>query len=155
MSALSLEWMLLTSQVCSVTLTHSDHYYHNMKHKVIRGSDHNYHDYHNMKWLEATHCILVWFTQLFSGKKTGDTKLINNNGKAEVYQVSWHAHTHTHWLLLTMQCTGPGKLSWECSSLASSPGLFFLLNDNENDAKIRSGDEASSSHENLVLLHLL
>ena len=50
MLALSLEWMLLTSQVCTVTLTHSNHYYHdyhNMKHEVIRGSSHRYHGYHN------------------------------------------------------------------------------------------------------------
>ena len=88
MSVLSLEWILLTSQVCTITLNHSDHYYRNMKHEVIRGSDHNYHDYHNMKRLESLHCIIIMIHTLFSGKKTGDTKLINNNGKAEVYQVS-------------------------------------------------------------------
>ena len=49
---------------------------------------HNYHDYHNMKRLEATHYIIIMIHTLFSGKKTGNTKLINNNGKAEVYQVS-------------------------------------------------------------------
>ena len=47
MSALSLEWMLLTNQVCTVTLNHSDHNYHNTKHEVIRFSSHRYHGYHN------------------------------------------------------------------------------------------------------------
>ena len=54
--------MLLASQVCTVTLITL---YHNMKHEVIRGSDHN----HHVEW--QLHC-LAW-------------KLVRRNRKKTVY----------------------------------------------------------------------
>ena len=61
-----------------------------VSHQTDSHSDHYYHDYHNMKHevIRGYSMYSVLIHTLFSGKKTGDTKLINNNGKAEVYQVS-------------------------------------------------------------------
>ena len=101
MSALSLEWMLSTSQVCTVTITHSDHNYHNMKHEVIRGSDHNYHDYHNMKWLEATHCIQLWFTHCSQVRRQVRRQVI----PSLIYQQQWQSWSVSSELTHTLTAT--------------------------------------------------